>query len=285
MRRGGNITHRIVGAAVAAALVVAGLVAASLAERNGPLPGPLPLFPADNWWNQDISRRRGPTLRRPTSTSSGRPTACTPTSGAAITGQPTSTGSRRGRGRRPAEEDRAVRLRRRERRLDHTTGRAFRSIRFPTGDHTALLDRRWPPRERDVERRPPHADRGPRPPAPLRALRALLDRHAVEAGSGAFFDLNRTAAGRRAGRRRDAAGLAILPALSATTRCSARTRSATRSASPCGPNGYVLPASHRAGSTAGALPMGARLRLKAATNISGYLPYVQKIFRAMKRMG
>ena len=56
MRRGGNITHRIVGAAVTAALAVAGLVAASLAERNGPLPGPLPLFPADNWWNQDISQ-------------------------------------------------------------------------------------------------------------------------------------------------------------------------------------------------------------------------------------
>ena len=33
-------------------------------------------------------------------------------------------------------------------------------------------------------------------------------------------------------------------------------------------NGYVYPASHRAGSTAGALPMGARLRLKASTDIS-----------------
>ena len=32
-------------------------------------------------------------------------------------------------------------------------------------------------------------------------------------------------------------------------------------------NGYVYPASHRAGSTAGALPMGARLRLK--TDVRG----------------
>ena len=24
-------------------------------QINGPLPAPLPLFPADNWWNQDIS--------------------------------------------------------------------------------------------------------------------------------------------------------------------------------------------------------------------------------------
>ena len=25
------------------------------AERGGPLPPPLPLFPADNWWNQDVT--------------------------------------------------------------------------------------------------------------------------------------------------------------------------------------------------------------------------------------
>jgi hypothetical protein len=31
-------------------------------------------------------------------------------------------------------------------------------------------------------------------------------------------------------------------------------------------NGYVYPASHRAGSTSGALPMGARLRLKTTVN-------------------
>jgi hypothetical protein len=48
-----------------AGVVLASLVAASFggvaaqlaspAERNGALPGPLPLFPADNWWNLDIS--------------------------------------------------------------------------------------------------------------------------------------------------------------------------------------------------------------------------------------
>ncbi len=50
-------------------------------------------------------------------------------------------------------------------------------------------------------------------------------------------------------------------------------------------NGYVYPASHRAGSTAGALPMGARLRLKASKDIFGFTPEVQKIFRAMKTYG
>jgi len=50
-------------------------------------------------------------------------------------------------------------------------------------------------------------------------------------------------------------------------------------------NGYVWPASHRAGSTGGALPMGARLRLKASKDISGFPPDLQHIFRAMQVYG
>ena len=50
-------------------------------------------------------------------------------------------------------------------------------------------------------------------------------------------------------------------------------------------NGYVWPASHRAGATAGALPMGARLRLKSSKSLSSYAPDVQRIFRAMQRYG
>ena len=52
-------------------------------------------------------------------------------------------------------------------------------------------------------------------------------------------------------------------------------------------NGYVYPASHTAGGScpAAALPMGARLRLKAGKDISGFHPGVQKIFRAMKKYG
>ena len=50
-------------------------------------------------------------------------------------------------------------------------------------------------------------------------------------------------------------------------------------------NGYVWPASHRAGSNSQALPMGARLRLKASKDLSGYHPELQKIFRAMQRYG
>jgi hypothetical protein len=52
-------------------------------------------------------------------------------------------------------------------------------------------------------------------------------------------------------------------------------------------NGYVYPASHRAGSTSGALPMGARLRLKASVEVASRTsdPNIQKIFRAMQKYG
>src|SRR5262249_47175997 len=52
-------------------------------------------------------------------------------------------------------------------------------------------------------------------------------------------------------------------------------------------HGYVFPASHDA-TTSGntnAVPMGARLRLKASKDISGYPADVQKIFQAMKTYG
>ncbi len=47
----------------------------------------------------------------------------------------------------------------------------------------------------------------------------------------------------------------------------------------------MWPASHRANTNSAGPPLGARLRLKAGTNISGYPPSIQKIFRAMKTYG
>ena len=34
---------------------ITGIIAAASSMLGGPLPGPLPLFPRDNWWNLDIS--------------------------------------------------------------------------------------------------------------------------------------------------------------------------------------------------------------------------------------
>ena len=106
------------------------------------------------------------------------------------------------------------------------------------------------------------------------------------AGSGASFDLNSNARRPDGWTSADAAGLAILPGLVrydevfGTQEIGHAFRVTVRAT-----NGYVYPASHRAGSTPGALPMGARLRLKASRNISGFAPELQRIFRAMQRYG
>ena len=107
-----------------------------------------------------------------------------------------------------------------------------------------------------------------------------------EAGSGAIFDLSSNARRPEGWTSADAAGLAILPGLvrydevSGSAEITHAFRVTTR-----GTNGYVWPASHRAGSSAGAPPLGARLRLKGSKDISSFTPEVQRIFRAMKRYG
>lgn len=107
-----------------------------------------------------------------------------------------------------------------------------------------------------------------------------------EAGSGAFFDMNTNDRRPEEWTSADAAGLAILPGLVRYDEVFGpdEIRHAFR-VTVRATNGYVFPASHDAGDTSGALPMGARLRLKASKNISGYAPEVQKIFRALKKYG
>ena len=107
-----------------------------------------------------------------------------------------------------------------------------------------------------------------------------------EAGSGAAFDLSTNARRQDGWTSADAAGLAIFPGLvrhdevdapGPITHAFRVTARAT--------NGYVWPASHQAGSMIGAPPMGTRLRLKAGVDISGYPADVRKIFQAMKDYG
>ncbi len=107
-----------------------------------------------------------------------------------------------------------------------------------------------------------------------------------QAGSGAFFDLNINGRRPDAWTSADAAGLAILPGLVRYDEVygPAEIRHAFRVTLRAS-NGYVYPASHAAGSNASALPMGARLRLKASKDISGFSAPIQKIFRAMKTYG
>ena len=106
-----------------------------------------------------------------------------------------------------------------------------------------------------------------------------------QAGSGAIFPLDSNLRRPDTWTSADAAGLAILPGLvrydevfgpDPIRHAFRMTVSST--------NGYVFPASHRAGSTAGALPMGARLRLKAGTAMPAN-PQLAKIYQAMKTYG
>jgi hypothetical protein len=107
-----------------------------------------------------------------------------------------------------------------------------------------------------------------------------------EAGSGAVFDLSSNARRPEGWTSADAAGLAILPGLVRYEEAASgrEIRHAFR-VTVRATNGYVWPASHRAGSSSAALPMGARLRLKASKNVSGYPAYIQRIFRAMQIYG
>ena len=107
-----------------------------------------------------------------------------------------------------------------------------------------------------------------------------------EAGSGAFFNMNTNNRRTEGWTSADASGMAILPGLVRTDEVFGpdEIRHAFRMTVRA-TNGYVWPASHVAGSTTNAPPMGTRLRLKASKNITGFAPEIQKIFRAMKKYG
>ncbi|KAA0255472.1 MAG: hypothetical protein EDX89_05245 [Acidobacteria bacterium] len=106
------------------------------------------------------------------------------------------------------------------------------------------------------------------------------------AGSGAVFRLDANDRRPDGWTSADAAGLAILPGLirydeaNGTEPIRHALRFTVRAT-----NGYVFPASHRAGSTTGAPPLGTRLRLKASKDVSGYPDSVRRVFQAMKTYG
>lgn len=108
------------------------------------------------------------------------------------------------------------------------------------------------------------------------------------AGSGAIFDLNRNTLRPAGWTSADAAGLPILPGLvrwdevelgeiGHALRFTVRT---TRRA-------YLHPARHWASNdtSSGRPPMGMRVRLKAAFDISGYPARAQVVLRALKKYG
>jgi hypothetical protein len=275
-------------------VLVMGAAAAVLSAasiQGGPLPPPLPLFPPDNWWNLDISTAPVDPASASYISFIGTTRAMHPDFGGDV-----SPGSAQVYGFPYAVVDgsltkRAVQFQYADESdgVDHSTNT---SVPFYPIPDEAIAQAHW------VEGgEPGNVDRRSAADRHLlivdRDNRFLYELYNVFydgtrwlAGSGAFFDMKTNNRRPDGWTSADAAGLAILPGLVryddvfGAGEIQHAFRVTVRAT-----NGYVYPASHRAGSTSGALPMGARLRLKASRNLSGFPPEVQKIFRAMQRYG
>jgi hypothetical protein len=268
--------------------------------RGGALPQPLPLFPPDNWWNLDVSNwpvdansasfisfiNNGGTRRLHPDFGGAAGT------GNAIYGMPYAVVTDVGTADlKPVQ----FQYSRESDGVDHSTNTSFPFYPIPP---EAITQPSW------IEGgEPGNVD-----------LRSSQDRHLLIvdkdrnhlyelynvfysttqgkwfAGSGAFFDMNTNNRRPDTWTSADAAGLAILPGLVRYDEVYDPTVTEIRHAfrvTVRATNGYVYPASHRAGSTSGALPMGARLRLKASVDVTQRTsdPNIQKIFRAMQRYG
>jgi hypothetical protein len=276
--------------AVLTFVCVLGAVAAA-ATLNGALPGPLPLFPRSNWWNVDVSQAPVDPQSASFISFIGTTRGLHPDFGGeaspgsvAIYGFPyvVVDGTQAKKSVEFAYSDESDGV-------NHTTDQSFPFYPIPDD---AITQAHWieggQPGNMDLrgqsDRHLLIVDRDNRHLYEL--YNVFFDGSRWHAGSGAFFDLSQNGRRPEGWTSADAAGLAILPGL-------------VRYDEAFGPNeiehafrvtvratnGYVYPASHRAGSTTGALPMGARLRLKASKDISGFRPEIQKIFRAMKRYG
>ena len=278
-------------ATLVAAAALGGLVIAAASTPGGAIPGPLPILPRDNWWNLDVSTA-------PIDSSSpsyiafiGSTRTMHPDFGGDV-----SPGSAQVYGFPYAIVDgtvtpRAVQFQYGDESdgVDHSTNR---SVPFYPIPDEAIGQAHWieggDPGNVDLrgssDRHLLIVDRDRRYLYEL--YNVFYDGTQWHAGSGSFFDLNVNGRRPDGWTSADAAGLAILPGLvrydevSGPAEIAHAFRVTVRAT-----NGYVYPASHRAGSTAGALPMGARLRLKASRSISGFSPDMQRIFRAMKRYG
>jgi len=278
---------------VVALLLVCLAISVVAATLNGALPGPLPLFPRDNWWNVDVSAAP----IDPSSASyiafinNGSTRKLHPDFGGEaspgsvqIYGFPyvvvDGTQPKRTVQFDYSDESDGV---------NHTTDQSFPF--YPIPDET-ITQPHWiesgEPGSIDIrsnsDRHMLIVDRDNKHLYEL--YNVFFDGTTWHAGSGAFFDLSMNARRPDGWTSADAAGLAILPGLVRYDEAfgvddiTHAFRVTVRST-----NGYVYPASHRAGSTTGALPMGARLRLKASKDLSGFRPEVQRIFRAMQRYG
>ena len=259
-------------------------------SRGGTLPAPLPLFPADNWWNLDISAAPVDAGSASFITYIG-PKTLHPDFGGDAGGdniygfpyvvvdgsQPKKTVQFR-----YADESDGY---------DLATGKSYPF--YPIPDEAATQPR-WieggPPGNVNLtgeqDRHMLIVDRENRLLYEL--WNTFFDGAAWHAGSGAAFDMKTNNRRPDGWTSADAAGLAILPGLiryDEVYESSEEIRHAFRATVRATNSYYVYPASHLAGSNSKALPLGARLRLKAGVDLSRFSAGSQKIFRTMKKYG
>jgi hypothetical protein len=266
-----------------------GLIASlAHAQPGGPLPGPLPLFPSDNWWNVDISAAPVAPQNNQFLDFIGRGTPLHPDFGGFADTPPETYGILylSVPGSQPLVPVAFV-----EFGDESDDGAPGRPPGYPIPSQSktqpGYIEGGYPGNvDADGDRHMLIVDRDNRILYEL--YHTFWDSAAGrwEAGSGAVFDLDSNARRTEGWTSADAAGLAILPGLVRWDEAFGPDpirhafRFTVRST-----NGHVFPASHTAGGTSGAPPLGTRLRLKAAKNLSGYPPEIRKIFQAMKTYG
>jgi hypothetical protein len=260
-------------------------------QPGGPLPQPLPLFPADNWWNVEVSAAPVDPKSAAFINFIGPGTGLHPDFGGNAPEEPEIYGMvyLSVPGSQPLVPVTFV-----EFGDESDAGAPGRPPGYPIPPQ-AKTQPKWieggypgnaDPADAGGDRHMLIVDRDNRILYELYHVFWDEDQGRWEAGSGAVFPLTSNLRRPAGWTSADAAGLAILPGL-------------VRYDEAFGPDpirhalrftveqtdGHVYPASHTAGDTNGALPMGARLRLKASKNISGFPPEVRKIFQAMKTYG
>jgi hypothetical protein len=268
-----------------------GSLALAQPVRNGPLPAPLPLFPADTWWNADVSAAPRDPNEAALLAFIGASKGLHPDFGGDasstdpdIYGMPYLVVP----GSQPLEP---VAFDYADESDDGAPGRpAGYPIPPEVKTGAKWLEGGWPGNSgAGGDKHLLVVDRDNRllfETWNTRCLPAGSPSCTWRAGSGAVFPLDENLRRPDGWTSADAAGLAVLPGLVRYDEAfgSEPIRHAFRFTVRA-TNGYVFPASHRAGSTGGAPPMGTRLRLKASRDLGGFPEPVRRIFQAMKTYG
>jgi len=233
----------------------------SVPIQGAAVPGPLPLFPPDNWWNTDISNAPVDALSSTYVASIGTNSPVHPDFGSSF-GIPF---------------------------VDVDASISKSTVTFDYADESDPGPYPIPPN-------PPIENGGDAHILMVHTGECVLyELYASSysngmwyAGSGAIWDLKTNSTRPPGWTSADAAGLPIYPGLARYEEAvqDGVINHALRFTAPSTQNAYVFPASHHAGSSNSSLPpMGVRMRLKANVDISGFPASAKAVATALKKYG